>query len=95
MRPFQPIIPVQSPPRFDEIINPIKITTFKSSREVLDLHRKMYAADESFQASATRLLFRKVGRALDIANAKLAESKFRYEFLSDSFKKARPKSVKP
>jgi hypothetical protein len=54
----------------------------------------MCAADESFQASATRLLFRKVGRAFDIANAKLAESKSRYESLSDSFKKARPKKRK-
>jgi predicted CopG family antitoxin len=94
MRPLQPIIPVQSPPRFNEIINPIKITTPKSSREVLNLYRKMCAADESFQASATRLLFRKVGRALDIANAKLAESKSRYESFSDLLKKARPKKRK-
>jgi hypothetical protein len=94
MRPLQPIIPVQSPPRFDEIISPIKIAIPKSSRKVLNLHRKMYAIDESFQASATRLLFRKIGRALDIANAKLAESESRYESLSDSLKKERPKKRK-
>jgi hypothetical protein len=94
MRLLQPIIPVQSPPRFDEIISPIKIATPKSSREVLDLHRKMCAVDESFQASATRLLFRKIGRALDIANAKLAESESRYESFSNSLKKKRPKKRK-
>jgi hypothetical protein len=54
----------------------------------------MCAIDESFQASAIRLLFRKVGRALDIANAKLAESEFRYEFFSNSFKKKRSKKRK-
>jgi hypothetical protein len=48
MRPLQPIIPVQSPPRFNEIISPIKITTPKSSRKVLNLHRKMCAINESF-----------------------------------------------
>jgi hypothetical protein len=54
----------------------------------------MCAVDESFQASAIRLLFQKVGRALDIANAKLAESESRYKFLSDSLKKSRPKKRK-
>jgi hypothetical protein len=94
MRPLQPIILVQSPPRFNEIINPIKIATPKSSRKVLDLHRKMCAVNESFQASATRLLFRKIGKALYIANAKLAESESRCESLSDSLKKKRPKKRK-
>jgi hypothetical protein len=30
MRPLQPIIPVQSPPRFDEIISPIKLQHLKA-----------------------------------------------------------------
>jgi hypothetical protein len=94
MRPLQPIIPVQSPPRFDEIISPIKIATPKSLRKVLNLHRKMCAINESFQASATKLLFRKIEKALNIANAKLAESESRCEFFSDSFKKERPKKRK-
>jgi hypothetical protein len=54
----------------------------------------MCAIDESFQASAIKLLFRKIGRALNIANAKLAESEFRYKSLSDSLKKERPKKRK-
>jgi hypothetical protein len=49
---------------------------------------------KAFKRLPQSCYFRKVGKAFNIANAKLAESESRYKSLSDSLKKERPKKRK-
>jgi hypothetical protein len=71
----KPVIPVQSTPQFDEITSLLLIKTPKSSRDLLKLEQQLYGVNKLFATSTIRLLFRKMGKALDIRNAELAESR--------------------
>jgi hypothetical protein len=51
-------------------------------------------ADESFEKPVGRLAFRKLGKAFNLSNAELTESRFRREALSESLKRARLKKHK-
>jgi hypothetical protein len=90
----KPVIPVQSTPQFDEITFLLLIKTPKSSRNLLKLKQQLYGVNKLFAIFTIRLLFRKMGKALDIGNAKLAESRFQCATLTESLKKARPKKRK-
>jgi hypothetical protein len=71
----KPVIPVQSTPQFDEITFLLFIKIPKSSRDLLKLEQQLCGVDKLFAIFTIRLLFRKVGKALDIGNAELAESR--------------------
>jgi hypothetical protein len=58
------------------------------------LYQTLCVADESFGKPVGRLAFRKLAKAFDLSNAKLTESRFRCEALSESLKKARQKKRK-
>jgi hypothetical protein len=90
----KPVIPVQSTPQFDEITFLLLIKTPKSSRNLLKLEQQLYGVNKLFATFTIRLLFRKMGKALDIGNAELAESRSQCATLTESLKKARPKKRK-
>jgi hypothetical protein len=60
----------------------------------LKLKQQLCGVDKLFAISTIRLLFRKMGKALDIGNAKLAESRSQCATLIELLKKARPKKRK-
>jgi hypothetical protein len=90
----KPVIRVQFTPQFDKIISLLLIKTPKSSRNLLKLKQQLYSVNKLFATSTIRLLFRKMGKALNIRNAKLAESRSQCATLTESLKKARPKKRK-
>jgi hypothetical protein len=90
----KPVIPVQSTPQFDEITFLLLIKIPKSSRDLLKLKQQLCGVDKLFAIFTIRLLFRKVGKALDIRNAELAESRSQCATLTELLKKARPKKRK-
>jgi hypothetical protein len=90
----KPVIPVQSTPQFDEITFLLLIKTPKSSRDLLKLEQQLCGVDKLFATFTIRLLFRKVGKALDIRNAELAESRSQCATLIESLKRARSKKRK-
>jgi hypothetical protein len=90
----KPVIPVQFTPQFDEITSLLLIKTPKSSRNLLKLKQQLCGVDKLFAIFTIRLLFRKVGKALNIGNAELAESRSQCATLTKSLKKTRPKKRK-
>jgi hypothetical protein len=90
----KPIIPVQFTPQFDEITFLLLIKTPKSSRDLLKLKQQLCGVNKLFAISIIRLLFRKVGKVLDIGNAELAESRSQCATLTESLKRARSKKRK-
>jgi hypothetical protein len=91
---LKPVIPIQSTPQFDEITFLLLIKTPKSSQDLLKLEQQLYGVDKLFVIFTIRLLFRKVGKALDIGNAELAESRSQCATLTELLKRARPKKRK-
>jgi hypothetical protein len=90
----KPVIPVQFTPQFDEITSLLLIKTPKSSQNLLKLKQQLYGVNKLFATSTIRLLFRKISKALNIRNAKLAESRSQCATLTESLKRARPKKRK-
>jgi hypothetical protein len=88
------VIPVQSTPQFDEIKFLLLIKIPKSSRDLLKLKQQLCGVDKLFATFTIRLLFRKMGKTLDIGNAELAKSRSQCVTLTESLKRARPKKRK-
>ncbi|KPA39283.1 transposase [Fusarium langsethiae] len=68
----------------------VDVQTPKSSRDLVKLQRSLMAVDPAFGQSAARLLFRKVGKALDDNIVKLTAAEVQTDHLTNALEKARP-----
>ncbi|RYP75175.1 hypothetical protein DL769_003867 [Monosporascus sp. CRB-8-3] len=86
------VIPQQ--PDFLEPIASIGLDTPKSSKDLKALEKALIKVDPAFGKPTGRLLFRKVGKALDLSNSELTALENLNNQLSSALEKARPKKTK-
>lgn len=93
-RPSKPVFPIQSSPRFDEIMAGIYLSTPKSSRDLVLIEQALGGMNNLYRNPTVRLLFRKLGKALDLQTAQLTEERSRTAALTEALKKTKPKKRK-
>ncbi|KAK2931908.1 hypothetical protein FoTM2_009426 [Fusarium oxysporum f. sp. vasinfectum] len=82
--------PTPPAPDFAQKMSAVDVQTPKSSRDLVKLKRSLMAVDPAFGQSAARLLFRKVGKALDDNIVKLTAAEVQTDHLTNALEKARP-----
>ncbi|OBS20524.1 hypothetical protein FPOA_17809 [Fusarium poae] len=82
--------PTPPAPDFAQKMSAVDVQTPKSSRDLVKLQRSLMAVDPAFGQSAARLLFRKVGKALDDNIVKLTAAEVQTDHLTNALEKARP-----
>ncbi|RYO92532.1 hypothetical protein DL764_008115 [Monosporascus ibericus] len=81
-------------PDFLEPIASIGLNTPKSSKDLKILEKALIKVDPAFGKATGRLLFRKVGKALDISSSELTALENHNNQLTSALEKARPKKLK-
>ena len=92
-RTLPSVVPVTSliPPDFASQMSGIVITTPRSSREVYSVKSQLTSFNPAFKSPTCRLLFRKIGKALDDRISQLATAELKVQQLTAALERARPK----
>ncbi|RYP03077.1 hypothetical protein DL765_010610 [Monosporascus sp. GIB2] len=84
-------------PQQPDFLSPIALMGFntpKSSRDLKVFEKALIKADPAFGKATARLLFRKVGKALDLCNSELTALENHNSQLASALEKARPKKLR-
>ena len=87
-------IPEPVQPQYLEVLSYTTAKTPKSSRDIVDLQRAFAKMDPTFGKPTARLMFRKLGKALDISTVKLTAVELENCQLTEGIKKSKEKKKK-
>lgn len=87
-------IPEPVQPQYLEVLSYTTAKTPKSSRDIVDLQRAFAKMDPTFGKPTARLMFRKLGKALDISTVKLTAVELENCQLTEAIKKSKEKKKK-